>query len=110
MSYYEPVNNPPQTLLDYLLEEERKRIGPCQDCGAAPGEPHTLHCDVARCLSKGGQRISCGCGNCGMDIWTGIWPGVMEAHQWGYVCLDTYTHTLQFDLNRTVRRILLKGV
>ena len=105
--YFEPVSNPPQPLLDFLLEQEKLRPNlKCHDCGAMPGEPHTGGCDTARCLSTGGQRLCCDCGDCGQDIWTGLWPGIIEAYKWGHVCLDTHTHELRFDLNRTVERIM----
>lgn len=31
----------------------------CPDCGAPVGEQHNHHCDVARCLATGGQRLQC---------------------------------------------------
>lgn len=50
----------------------------CPDCGVAPGNEHGEHCDVARCLDTGEQRLihemygETNC--CGRDVWTGEWP------------------------------------
>lgn len=73
----------------------------CPDCGVAPNEAHTDHCDVARCLASGGQRLQCELGDetlellfgaapartpheCGQDVWTGVWPGVAECIELGW--------------------------
>lgn len=31
----------------------------CPDCQVEPGQPHLDGCDVARCLTNGGQRLMC---------------------------------------------------
>jgi len=74
----------------------------CHDCAVEPGQPHLDGCDVARCLATGFQRIQCGGeeheykgqwygeheGECGHEIWTGIWPGVDDCQRLGLWCLD----------------------
>lgn len=79
----------------------------CPDCQVEAGRPHLEGCDVARCLHDGGQRLQhemvggtptfveiVGVGHvldafqdghdCGKDIWTGQWPGVVECEQYGW--------------------------
>lgn len=53
----------------------------CPECGVAPGRPHAVDCDIARCLYHGGQRWRCqpGWHDCGQDVWTGQWPGEADA-------------------------------
>lgn len=79
----------------------------CQDCGARPGEAHGGGCDTAVCVHTGQQRIQCGIGvpeftgpvltgwrdydphpgeDCGQDIWTGHWPGELDAIRLGWWC------------------------
>ena len=72
----------------------------CPDCGATPKESHGESCDVARCLNTKIQRLQCDCGKCGSDVWTGLWPGVQTAYEKGWVCFDTASNTIMFDLNR----------
>lgn len=70
----------------------------CPTCYSAIGEPHTDVCDIARCLSTGAQRrlrshipaLETGEGNiddphhnCGLDVWTGYYPGEREAAVYG---------------------------
>lgn len=93
------LNQPPQWLLDGLLKEESNRPL-CPDCGVKIGEKHSVGCDVARCLKCGGQRLGCRCKKGGGDIWTGVWPGVKEAHERKYITYDTCTGLIMFDLNR----------
>jgi hypothetical protein len=100
-----PMDNPPQWLLDGLFAEEKKNSkGSCHDCGVPPGQNHIEGCDVARCRNpkshKMTQRLGCNCGNCGEDIWTGIWPGIQECYEKKLVCFDTSTNSVYFDLNR----------
>mgnify|MGYP000917526415 CR=1 FL=1 len=45
----------------------------CHDCAVGLGESHVEGCDTARCLSCGGQRMICPCGEEGRgDIWLGL--------------------------------------
>lgn len=68
-------------------------------CGAMPGEQHSdLGCDIARCASSGIQWIQCEGelhiyngrhygqheGPCVSDIWTGWYPGMLEAVERGW--------------------------
>jgi len=58
----------------------------CPDCGVAPGAHHTDNCDVARCLATGLQRLGCSeSHDCGLDIWTGRWPGEEECEEFGWM-------------------------
>ena len=79
-------------------------LASCHDCGASPGEPHGDDCDTAICVRTGQQRILCGVRpvfrgaelidmegysphpdeDCGRDIWTGHWPGEMDAIRLGW--------------------------
>lgn len=92
------LKKPPKWMLEGLLNEEKER--PCPDCAAPPGHEHDDNCDVARCL-KGGfrQRLTCDCGDCGRDIWTGLWPGTAECFRRGLVAMDTLTSRVGFDFN-----------
>jgi hypothetical protein len=56
----------------------------CPDCGVECGWEHLEGCDVARCLTTGGQRLGCSEGECGRDIWSGEWPGVADAMRLGF--------------------------
>lgn len=84
----------------------------CRDCGAQVGQPHDHGCDVERCQYTGMQWIACGgtsdfgccceddngydadgytvhtCGqvphDCGSEVWTGVWPGYVEAIEYGW--------------------------
>lgn len=65
----------------------------CPDCAVAVGEPHVYDecdggCDVARCLDTGLQRLLCDLDHdrdCGRDIWTGWWPGLVDCEQFGWM-------------------------
>jgi hypothetical protein len=99
------IEKPPQWMLDGLLEEDKATsTRPCPDCGAAVGEDHVDGCDVARCQKMGGQRLSCDCGDCGNDAWTGLWPGIKECYEHKLVCFDTATKSVCFDLNTNAVR------
>lgn len=70
----------------------------CPGCGASIGSQHLEGCDVARCVSTGGQFFVCGGqvheyrgrsygehdGSCEPDRWTGLWPGTAEAIEYGW--------------------------
>jgi len=62
------------------------KLNNCHDCGAKPGKPHSVGCDVERCSVCGKQRIA-GCQCEGHDPafarWTGLWPGEAEAKALG---------------------------
>lgn len=61
----------------------------CPDCAVAPGTHHDSRCDVARCLWTGGQRLSCNLSHdCGLDTWTGEWPGDAECREFGWWVQD----------------------
>jgi len=82
-------------------EEQGRSTKECHDCGAKPGEKHLDGCDVARCKSCGGQRLSCDCENPGEDVWTGVWPGIKECYEQKLICFDTCMGLDRwcFDLN-----------
>lgn len=65
------------------LRDIRRQLRLCDDCGAAPGQPHLDGCDVERCSICGGQRLQCECR--GHDPlfarWTGFFPGDAEAQK-----------------------------
>jgi hypothetical protein len=70
-------------------------ITSCPDCGVVPGSQHEDGCDVARCLSTGGQRLSCHQSHdCGEDVWTGDWPGDAECREFGWWVQDRCTEGL----------------
>ena len=61
----------------------------CPDCAANVGGVHDGGCDVARCLATGWQRLSCpGNHDCGLDVWTGEWPGDAECRDFGWWVQD----------------------
>lgn len=85
-----------------LLEKELNQpMRPCHDCGAEVNQKHLRGCDVARCLTCGGQRLSCDCkGDKGHgDIWTGVWPGTIEALEQKLICCWEDTKEWMADLN-----------
>lgn len=52
-------------------------------CGAVIGQYHNEGCDVARCRKCGDQAWVSDCGKWKPDIWTGFWPGTIEALELG---------------------------
>lgn len=83
----------------------------CPDCGIGVSEEHSDGCDVARCLWTGLQRLSCEVFNtrgddhdCGLDVWSGLWPGVVECEEFGWLEMVAVDGCLvaQHDLNRLV--------
>ena len=99
---FHPLKDPPQWLLDGLLQEHMGGSTNCPDCAVKPGENHHKDCDAACCLKTGRQRLSCNCGNCGDQIWTGLWSGVQQCYDNGWVVYDTSCQCLMFDINRAV--------
>jgi hypothetical protein len=69
---------------------DKVKITNCPDCGVKPGTKHVKGCDVARCINCGWQALShmnfCDNpkGNKWAQIWTGIWPGVLECIEFGW--------------------------
>jgi hypothetical protein len=104
--YWTKVENPPQDLLDDLLERDTTRRevqgDHCPDCGVVAGEEHEEGCDIARCMNpetnKYQQALGCDCGRCGRDVWTGLWPGVQECYDRGLVVMDPHGNK-SFDMN-----------
>jgi hypothetical protein len=94
----------------------------CHDCGARPSRLHQVGCDTEQCPKCGSQRISCGCGAWKMKRipWSGVFPGTVEAIEYGWFvkwipdvvgtyapgrwvpCVKSDPHA-EPDLNRVVR-------
>src|SRR6187549_1818005 len=76
----------------------------CPDCGIDPGNLHLDGCDVARCRDCGGQLLSHGilvdCAGDSSDTWTGVWPGVAEAIEFGWFTNSSFPGGVMPDLNR----------
>lgn len=77
------------------MTRELDKLDTCPDCGAGINVKHDASCDVARCLATGRQRIGCEFGSvfggdedhdCGRDVWTGYWPGEVDAARLGFWC------------------------
>jgi hypothetical protein len=99
------IDNPSQDLLDKLLADAVINSSACPDCGVKIGDRHLNMCDVERCLRCGSQRISCNCDDSvGHGIWTGIWPGCIEAYYLKLVCKWGDNGDPQFDLNEVGMR------
>lgn len=47
--------------LDKHLEREPSRADHCPSCGAAPGEPHNLRCNITVCPECGRNLYQCDC-------------------------------------------------
>lgn len=88
-----------------LIEKESSDKRPtCPDCGVSIGENHVEGCDVARCSVCGFQRLGCECEGGNGGIWTGIWPGTLEALELGLVCCWNDTKEWTADLNAYVKK------
>ena len=88
-------------ICEKLWADRLKYGSTCPDCGADPREKHIEGCDVARCTSCGGQRLSCDCEDGESEVWSGLWPGVKECYEQKLICYDTamgLNHWC-FDLN-----------
>ena len=76
------------TTRDNEPQSEKSRIldftAQCPDCAVAVGEPHFRECDLARCLETGLQRCTDE-HDCGRDVWTGWWPGLLDCEQLGWM-------------------------
>ena len=80
----------------------------CHDCGVIPGTIHHEGCDVARCTTCGGQRLSCQCQDGEPDVWDGVWPGVIEALEQKLICCWDDSQEWMADLNELARRRVMK--
>jgi hypothetical protein len=78
----------------------------CPECQVMIGENHERGCDVRRCLWTGMQHLGCPAAgliteyanglpvvpdiepghDCGVDVWSGWWPGYLEAAALGLWC------------------------
>lgn len=72
----------------------------CPECNAAVGHPHEPGCDIARCPECGLQAISCGHISSVVDTWTGYYPGYKTCREKKYLCRNTDSDEVMFDLNR----------
>jgi len=89
-------------MLDGLLQSELESSSNCPDCGVKPGENHYEGCDAARCLKTGNQKLSCYCSDCGNQIWAGLWSGVQQCYDNGWVVYDDACQAIMFDVNKAV--------
>lgn len=81
----------------------------CPDCDVAPGQFHDPGCDVERCPYCGHQLIGCDCQeNKKKEAWiekhllpwTGTWPGVEEAIEFGLYCCWVPNERLEDESKR----------
>ena len=90
-----------------IAKEKADATQTCHDCGVRPGQKHKENCDVARCNTCGGQRLGCDCENGDGDVWTGIWPGTLEALEQRLICCWDYDRNWRADLNElAIRRVM----
>ena len=89
---------------DLIEKEKSAEKKNCPDCGMEVGEHHFEGCDVARCTKCGCQRIGCDCKGGKPDVWTGIWPGTLEALEQKLICCWDDTKEWTADLNELARR------
>lgn len=103
--YHHPSDSEPRTLgalaagqplrIDPGLAPQQteamsNQLPPCPDCAATAGEPHTDHCEMARCIGTGRQRLHCEMlgtsqnHDCGHQTWSGEWPGNVECREFGW--------------------------
>ena len=91
---------------DLWKKELKNKKDRCPDCDSKIGDAHDENCDVARCLSCKGQRLSCDCLSGEGDIWDGLWPGIKDCYEQKLICYDTMRGGgWRFDLNELARRL-----
>ena len=91
-----------------IAKEKANNDMSCHDCGVIPGQKHHEGCDVARCTTCGGQRLSCDCEEENEDVWDGIWPGTIEALEQRLICCWDNDRNWMADLNELARRRVMK--
>lgn len=78
----------------------------CGDCGVGVGEVHYDGCDISRCPNCGMQRLSCDCSEeekFSRDvIWTGIWPGELEAIWYNVSLNELHPGNFRWDKDNMV--------
>jgi len=93
---------------DLIKKETNQPLRACHDCGVEVNQKHLRGCDVARCLKCGGQRLGCDCKRGHGDIWTGIWPGTIDALEQRLICCWDDSREWTADLNELARRRIMK--
>lgn len=71
----------------------------CPTCGVSPDDHHRVGCTVARCACCGRQYIRTDCA-APPAKWTGTFPGVVEAVEFGFLTDPSSVWGQVPDLNR----------